>query len=57
MGNIDGCAEQYIYASALWLMSVMSQCYSVIIDYGISAPGYVKDDVDGINAIDKQYIY
>ena len=57
MGNIDGCAEQYIYASALWLMSVMSQCYPVIIDYGISAPGYVKDDVDGINAIDKQYIY
>ena len=38
-------------------MSVMSQCYSVIIDRGISAPGYGKEVVDGINAIDKRYIY
>ena len=29
--NTEGCAEQYIYASALYLMSVMSQCYSVVI--------------------------
>ena len=38
-------------------MSVMSQCYSVIIDCGISAPGNGKEVVDGINAIDKRYIY
>ena len=30
--NTEGCAEQYICASALYLMSVMSQCYSVVID-------------------------
>ena len=30
--NTDGCAEQYICASVQYLMSVMSQCYSVIID-------------------------
>ena len=30
--STDGCAKQYICASALYLMSVMSQCYSVIID-------------------------
>ena len=35
----------------------MSQCYSVIIDCGISAPGYGKEVVDGINVIDKRYIY
>ena len=40
--NTGGCAEQYKCASALYLMSVMSQCYSIIIDRGISAPGYVK---------------
>ena len=40
--NTDGCAEQYIFASALYLMSVMTQCYSVIIDSGISAPGHDK---------------
>ena len=38
-------------------MSVMSQCYSVINDLGISAPGNVKEVVDVINAIDKHYIY
>ena len=35
----------------------MSQCYSIIIDRGISAPGHVKEVVDGINAVDKKYIY
>ena len=35
----------------------MSQCYSIIIYQVISAPGYGKDVVDGINAVDKRYIY
>ena len=30
--NTYGCAEQYRCASALYLMSVMSQFYSIIID-------------------------
>ena len=38
-------------------MSVMSQCYPVIIDSGISVPGHVKDVVYGLNDIDKCYIY
>ena len=55
--NTDGCAEQYICASALYLMSVMSQCYSIIIGRGISAPGHGKEVVDELNAIDKRYTY
>ena len=35
----------------------MSQCYSIIIDQGISAPGHGKEVVVGLNAIDKRYIY
>ena len=35
----------------------MSQCYSIIIDRGISAPGNGKEVVDGINAVNKRYIY
>ena len=35
----------------------MSQFYSVIIDRGISAPGHVKEVVDGLNEVDKRYIY
>ena len=55
--NTDGCAEQYICASALYLMSGMPQCYSVIIYWGISAPGNRKEVVDGRNSFDKRYIY
>ena len=35
----------------------MLQCFSVIIDKGISAPGHGKEVVDGINDVDKCYIY
>ena len=57
MENTDGCVEKYRCASVLYLMSVMSQCYSIIIDRGISAPGHGKEVVYGINAVDKRYIY
>ena len=56
-GKTDDCSEQYRYASELYLMSVRSHCYSAKIDWGISAPGHGKEVVDGLNAIDKRYIY
>ena len=55
--NNDGCTEQYICASALYLMSVMSKTYSIIIYRGISAPGNGKEVVYGLNSVDKRYIY
>ena len=55
--NTDGCSDQYICVSALYLMSFMPQCHSVIIDHGISAPGHVKEMVYGINTIGKHYIH
>ena len=41
----------------MYLMSVMYQCYSIIIDRGISAPGYGKEVVYGLNSVDNHYIY
>ena len=38
-------------------MSVMSQTYSIMIDRVISAPGHGKEVIDGLNAVDKRYIY
>ena len=38
-------------------MSVISQTYSLIVDRGISEPGNGKEVVDGLNAVDKRYIY
>ena len=35
----------------------MSQTYSIKIDRGISAPGHGKEVVDGLNAVDKLFIY
>ena len=55
--NTDGCAEQYICASSIYLMSFLSQSHSIIIDRGISAPGNGKELVDGPNSVDKRYMY
>ena len=55
--NTDVCAKQYRCASAIYLMSVMFQCYSFIIDQGISAPVHGKEVVYGFNTVDKCYIY
>ena len=57
MVNTDGCEEQYICASALYLMSDFSQCYSIIIDLDMSAPRPGEEIVDGLNTIEKRFIY
>ena len=36
---------------------MISECYSIIIDGSISAPRHGKEVVDGLNDIDKSYIY
>ena len=41
----------------MYLVSVMSQCYSIIMDLGISEPVHGREVVDGLNAVDKRYIY
>ena len=38
-------------------MSVLSQRHSIIFDQGISAHGHGKELVDGLNAINKRYMY
>ena len=55
--NTDGCSDQYICATSLYLMSVLSQRHSIIFDRIISATGHGKEVVDGLNAIGKRYMY
>ena len=38
-------------------MSVLSLCHSIIFDRGISAAGYGREMVDGLNSIDKRFMY
>ena len=60
-GNIwddtDGCAQHYICATAINLLLILSQSFNIIINLRISAPGYARDVVDGLNATDKGSFY
>ena len=55
--NIDGCAEHYRFATALYLISMLSQAFSVFIDHGISAQVHGREVVDGIKIIEKCFSY
>ena len=54
--NIYGCAEQYICATALYLLSMFYHAYNIEIVCGVGAPGHGKDVVDGLNATDKRFL-
>ena len=43
------CAYQYIYATALYLLSILAHAYNVIIDHSVGSPGYGREVVDGLN--------
>ena len=55
--NTYGCAEHYRCATVLYLMSMLSQAFSVIIDCGISALGHGREVLDRINVIDKSVLF
>ena len=38
--NNNGCDEQYICASALYLLSILAHAYNIIIDKCIRTPGH-----------------
>ena len=54
--NTDGAAKQYRCANAICYLSFLSSKYHINIDRAIGAPGYGKDIVDGLNAVDKNYL-
>ena len=54
--DTDGCSNKYRFALAIYLMSVLSSLYGVIMDREINAPGHVNSVVDVINATDKLYL-
>ena len=48
--NNDGCAEQYIHETELYLLSMLEQAYNIMINQGVGSPGHRREDVDGINS-------
>jgi hypothetical protein len=52
----DGCCKQYRWGTAFCLLSMLSSKFQIAIDRAIGTPGHGKDVVDGLNAIDKQFL-
>ena len=51
--DTNGCAKQYMWALAIYLMTVLSSSYGIIMEREINAPGYGKIVVDGLNVMEK----
>ena len=54
--NIYGYDEHYRCATALYLMSMLPNSFSIIIHCGISEPGHDREVVDSLNTIEKRFI-
>ena len=51
----DGCAKQYRCATAMYLLSLISVRFNIVIDRAVGAQGHGKDIVDGLNATDEAF--
>ena len=45
----DGCANPYIFASAVYLLSCLALEFSIVVDKSVGAPGHGIDVFDGMN--------
>ena len=55
-GNTYGCVDHYRFFTVLYLISMLSQAFYVIIDRGIIEPGHGREVVYGLNYIDKRFL-
>jgi hypothetical protein len=54
--NTDGCTAQYRCYRALYLLLMLAIWFTIIVNQAVGAPGHGKDEVDGLNAVDKRYL-
>ena len=57
--NIDVCADHNICAVELYLLSILSQAFNIVIDRGISEPGHGREILYGLNTKERSspFIY
>ena len=53
--NTYECAEHYICDTELYLFSMLSQVYNIIIDCGFISTRHDRELVDGLNAHEKSF--
>ena len=54
--NTYVCSEKYRFATALYLLSMFSNSYNIVIDCCVGALGYGKYIVDGLNATTNRFL-
>ena len=54
--DTGGCAKQYKCGLDIYLITVISSSYGIIMYCAINAPGHGKNVADGLNAIEKRYL-
>ena len=54
--NNDGCAEQYICATSLYILSMFLHASNIMIGSGVVEPGNGREVLDGLNATDKSFL-
>ena len=53
--DTSGCAKQYRFDLAIYLITLLSFSYGIITDLAINAPVNVNNIFDGFHAMDKRY--
>ena len=54
--SIYSCYEQYRYGAVLYVLSIISFNYNILIDLMTGYPEHGKDVVDDVNTCDKRYL-
>ena len=54
--NKDGCVEKYLCVTALYLLSILTYEYNIIIDGVVGETGHEREVFDGLNATYKSFI-
>ena len=55
--NTYGRADHYRCATSLYLLSILSPSFNIIIYHGISAPGQRREVIYGLNTTYKRFIF
>ena len=51
-----GCSKKYRCALVVYLMTVLTDSYGIIMGHKINAPGHGNNVIDGLNSTDKHYL-
>ena len=54
--DTDGCAKQYMCALDIYLTTMLSYSYGIIMYCSINPPCYGNNFVEGLNETDKHYL-